>query len=303
MKNLKLFLIICFLLAITIVISCKTKRFATTTATYSVTASNEAIAHGKDLVFSSCADCHYNQKDQKFTGARLSEAPGIIGKIYAANLTHSQADGIPALYTDAQLKYMLKTGVARDGRFLPYMLRPNMSDGDLNAIVAFLRSNDPSLAPGTSPGYTHINFIGRTGLNVLAKPLPYKEIKSRPTDKVALGYYLVDNLGCYHCHSKNPANLKPLNPDSTKGYLAGGVKLKNREGNAYRASNITPDKQTGIGNYTQRQFLAALRNGDAPDRKLHAPMPKFKLLKDEEIDAIYAYLQTVTPADHKISHE
>ncbi len=66
------------------------------------------------------------------------------------------------------------------------------------------------------------------------------------------------------------------------------------------ASNITPDKNAGIGNYTRQQFLKALKDGEAPDRKLHPPMPKFDRLSDGEIDAIYAYLQTVPPNDHKV---
>jgi len=68
-----------------------------------------------------------------------------------------------------------------------------------------------------------------------------------------------------------------------------------------RASNITPDKTTGIGNYSQRDFLRALKEGVEPNGdKLKPPMPKFTMLKDEEINDIYAYLQTVPPKSHKI---
>jgi mono/diheme cytochrome c family protein len=66
------------------------------------------------------------------------------------------------------------------------------------------------------------------------------------------------------------------------------------------ASNITPDKQTGIGNYTQTDFRKAVKAGEAPGRKLHPPMPKFSTLSDREVDDIYAYIQTIFPADHKI---
>lgn len=306
MKHLKIITSIFFLTMIAIVISCKTKKFTTTTSTYDVKISAIAVARGKELVFSSCAGCHYNEANKKFMGTHLLDVPGIIGKVYAANLTQSKSYGIPPLYTNAQLKYMLKTGVARDGRFLPYMLRPNMSEDDLNAIVAYLRSDDYAVTPAdTVAGYTHLNLIGRTAMNAAAKPLPYKTGIKTPdgSNQAALGYYLVDNLECFHCHSKSLTSLNALYPNQTKGYLAGGLPLKNHQGNAYKASNITPDKQTGIGNYTQQQFLAALRDGDAPDRKLHAPMPKFKLLKDEEINAIYAYLLTVPAADHQVKHQ
>ncbi len=121
--------------------------------------------------------------------------------------------------------------------------------------------------------------------------------ESNPT---ALGYYLVDNLGCFHCHSKSLTTLNLINPDQTKGYLAGGIKLKGEKGTVVVASNITPDKNAGIGNYTRKQFLRALKDGEAPDRKLHPPMPRFDRLSDGEIDAIYAYLQTVPSNDHKV---
>ena len=290
---------------IAVVISCKTKRFATTTVASPAAITAASIYRGKELVFSSCAGCHYNNNTGKFIGNRLVDVPGIIGKVYAANLTQSKSYGVPPLYSDAQLRYMLKTGIARDGRFLPYMLRPNMSETDLNAIVAYLRSGDPAVTPAdTVAGYTHLNFIGKIAMNSMAKPLPYKQDVKTPAENnpVALGYYLVDNLGCFHCHSKSLTSLNALFPKQSKGYLAGGQLLKNDDGGVYMASNITPDKQTGIGDYTSEQFLKALRDGQAPTRKLHAPMPEYKMLKDAEINAVYAYLQTVAPINHTVKH-
>jgi mono/diheme cytochrome c family protein len=68
-----------------------------------------------------------------------------------------------------------------------------------------------------------------------------------------------------------------------------------------RAANITPDKNTGIGDYTQEQFLRAMKEGITPDGgKLKPPMPKFKMLRNEEINDIYAYLQTVPAKVHAI---
>jgi hypothetical protein len=116
-----------------------------------------------------------------------------------------------------------------------------------------------------------------------------------------MGYYLVDNLGCFHCHSKSLTSLNYLNPDQTKGYLAGGIKFESEGAMEIRASNITPDKLTGIGNYTKEQFRRALADGKTPDRELHPPMPKFTELKEREIDAIYAYLQTVPARRNDIS--
>src|SRR6202012_307249 len=183
-----------------IFIGCKT-RFETTRASYTVTPTTEKLVRGRELVFSICAGCHYDHTVNKFIGRPIEDIPGIAGKVYSANLTHSRSHGIAPKYTDAELKYLFKTGIARDGRYLNYMLRPNMADADINAIIAFLRSDDPSLAAAdTTIGLTHFTFIGKAYMGMHAKPLAYADnVKVPPyDDKVKLGYYLIDNLGCFH---------------------------------------------------------------------------------------------------------
>ena len=285
-----------------VVIGCKTK-FATTASSYKVVSTTSTLARGKVLAFGVCAGCHYDRKIAKFTGTQIEDVPGIAGKIFSANLTHSQSAGIMPKYTDAEVKYLLKTGVAKDGRYLTYMLRPNMADSDIDAIIAYFRSNDPAVAADNHiAGKTDLTFIGKAFMNLKAKPLPYQANVPLPAaaDHIKTGYYLVDNLGCFHCHSKSLTKLNYLNPDQTKGYLAGGIKMKGENGTDVNASNITPDKNTGIGDYTQEQFYNALTTGNAPDRKLKAPMPKFTMLNKDEINSIYAYLQTVPAKEHAI---
>jgi mono/diheme cytochrome c family protein len=289
------------LIMIVVIISCKT-QFETTKASYKTVRSSQAFDRGKELAFSICAGCHYNRTAKKFIGNKIEDVPAIAGTVYSANLTHS-TNGVMHQYSDAEIRYLLKTGVARDGRFLSYMLRPNMAEDDINSVIVYLRSNDPAVAAdNTIVGHTHLTFIGKTFMNMHAKPIPYKQGVKLPSpgDRVALGYYLVDNLGCFHCHSKSLTQLNYLNPDQTEGYLAGGMKLKGEQGAEIRASNITPDKTTGIGGYTREEFRKALTNGQAPSRTLKPPMPKFRMLKEQEIDAIYAYLQTVPAKYNKV---
>ena len=294
-------LILAFI-AVIAAISCKT-RFATTTSDFKAGRSPAEVERGRVLVYSICAGCHYNRQADKFIGNRIEDVPGIAGKVYSANLTHSKTNGIPQKYTDAQLKYLLKTGIAYDGRFISYMLRPNMAESDLNAIVAFLRSDDPGLAAAdTTIGPTHYNMFGKIYMNMHAKPLPYKAIANRPGEgePVALGRYLADNLGCFHCHSKSLTSLNYLYPEQTPGFMAGGTKLKGEQGKMVTAPNITPDKNSGIGDYTREQFIKAIKDGEAPQKKLVPPMPKFKLLSDAEAGAIYAYLKTIPPVEHAV---
>jgi len=291
----------CVAMCAVIIISCKT-RFATTKATYVATPSPQAFKHGKDLVYTICAGCHYDRSVNKFIGTPIHDVPGIAGKVFSANLTHSATHGLPPRYTDAQLKYLFKTGIAKDGRYLNYMLRPNMSDEDINDIIVFLRSNDPAVAAAdTTIGLTHYTLIGKVYNSMSAKPLAYKDgIKTPTTDNpVALGGYLVDIVGCFHCHSNSFTSLNFQYPDQSKGYLAGGIKFKDEKGNIIYASNITVDKNTGIGDFTKLQFREAVKDGKAPNDRLKPPMPQFKNLSDAEVDAIYAYLQTVPAVYHK----
>src|ERR1700749_1560264 len=111
MKNYKGVLIISVLLA-AIIISCKT-QFETTKATFTATPSPTALAHGRDLAFTICAGRHYDRGVKKFIGTPIHDVPGIVGKVFSANLTHSKTHGIAPDYTDAELKYLFRTGIAK----------------------------------------------------------------------------------------------------------------------------------------------------------------------------------------------
>ncbi len=284
-------------------ISCRF-YFKTTTDTFVAHATPSSVENGRNLALVICAGCHYDQKAEKFIGKGLNDLPRIAGKLYSANLTHSTTHGRPPQYSDAELFYLLKTGIAKNGKFMPYMMKPMMADADVNDIIAFLRSDDPALAAAdTTLGKTKINFIGKTGMRLLAKPQPYNKGVARPdeNDPVAYGRYLVGIVGCYHCHSQKVKKLDYLNPESTKGYLSGGIKVKDPKGNRLRAPNLTPDKETGIGNFTREDFFKAVREGEAPSgRKLSPPMPKFKAMTDKQVESIYAYLKSLAPVKHKV---
>jgi mono/diheme cytochrome c family protein len=278
--------------------------FKTTTDKLEAKENSNSFKRGKNLAFNICAGCHYDYQTNRFTGKSLNDLPKIAGHLYSANLTQSITHGVSPQYTDAELFYLLKTGIGRDGKFLPYMMRPMMADEDINDIIVYLRSNDQAVAPtDTTVGRTHINFIGKTGLRIAAKPQPYNKGVQRPDEKdsISNGRYLVAVIGCYHCHSKKVLGLNYLEPEKSKGYLQGGIKLKDPEGKRLWGPNLTPDKETGIGNFTKADFRKAVREGIRPDgRKLSPPMEQFRSLTDKQVDAIYAYLQGLKPAHHKV---
>jgi mono/diheme cytochrome c family protein len=267
---------------------------------FHISAAGGDAAHGKLLVMNSCGGCHYNRTTGKFIGKRLSDFPKLLGKTRSANLTASAAYSPVPHYTDAELAYLLRTGIKRDGHFVPYMLRPNMADQDLKDILAYLRSGEGAVAAtDTTVGHTHLNLLGRMGVKLIFKPQPFKLHIPQPATEVEQGRYLVDNISCFHCHSKKKTGLNYQNPEDSKGYLIGGMKLKSEHGTV-RGRNLTPDKETGIGLYSKEDFRQAVQHLKARDgRRLRPPMEAFKLT-DEEADAIYAYLHTLPPKHHKV---
>ena len=278
--------------------------FSTTKDQLQSTPKPQSLERGKNLVFTICSGCHYDPKINRFIGKSLNDLPKIGGHLYSANLTHSKMYGRTDAYSDAELFYLLKTGISRSGKFMPYMMKPMMADEDVNDIIVFLRSDDASLKPtDTSVGTTHINLIGRTGLRFVMGPQPYNKGVTRPNEQnpVEYGRYLVAIIGCYHCHSKKIMGLNFFDAEKTKGYLLGGIKLKDPKGNRIYAPNLTPDKETGIGNYSESDFGKAVTEGiDPSDRQLSPPMDKFKSLTDKQVHAIYSYLKSIPAVHHYV---
>ena len=105
-------------------------------------------------------------------------------------------------------------------------------------------------------------------------------------DIVARGAYLLRAAGCVSCHTV-PGGVA----------LAGGRAMSTPFGTFY-TPNITPDRETGIGGWTDADFLRALREGVRPDGARYFPVfpyPSFTGISDEDGLAIKAYLFSLTP--------
>ncbi|HYG43655.1 MAG TPA: cytochrome c [Bordetella sp.] len=105
-------------------------------------------------------------------------------------------------------------------------------------------------------------------------------------DQLLRGRYLVQAADCAACHTADRG-----------APFAGGVPLASPFGKFY-GTNITPDTEAGIGNWSADDFYAALHDGVAPDRQLYPAMPytSYRQLSRADSDAMYAYLRTVKPA-------
>ena len=111
------------------------------------------------------------------------------------------------------------------------------------------------------------------------------------------GRYLVQSIvACGNCHT----------PQGEKGpllgmELAGGLPFEEPGMRAF-SSNITPDKTTGIGDWTDAQIITAIREGKRPDGTLIGPPMPFHLyrqLSDADARAIVAYLRSVKPVKNQ----
>jgi mono/diheme cytochrome c family protein len=105
-------------------------------------------------------------------------------------------------------------------------------------------------------------------------------------DPLARGRYLVKAADCAACHTT-----------SDGAPFAGGVKLASPFGTFY-GTNITPDRDHGIGNWSADDLYKALHDGVTPDKQLYPAMPytSYRQLSRADSDAIYAYLMAQKPA-------
>ena len=114
------------------------------------------------------------------------------------------------------------------------------------------------------------------------------------------GKYLVNFGGCSDCHT--PGNFFG-HPDMSR-YLGGSdVGFAVPGLGVFVGRNLTPDKETGLGNWTRAQIITAFTTGKRPDGRQLAPiMPwmDFGKLSKADANAIAAYLQSLKPVSHAV---
>lgn len=116
---------------------------------------------------------------------------------------------------------------------------------------------------------------------------------------VERGAYLMKSIvACGNCHTVQTPNGPLADRD-----LAGGMEIPD-EGMVARVPNITSDKETGIGKWTEAQIILAIREGKRPDGSIIGPpMPigQYRKMADEDVKAIVAYLQQTKPVAGKVA--
>ena len=121
--------------------------------------------------------------------------------------------------------------------------------------------------------------------------------------QILRGRYLVTAVaGCADCHSPNK---NPNDPTWLAGYMAGtpGQPFNVGPGFEIYPANITPDKDTGIGNWTPKQVFNALRQGIDNEGHVLCPLmpwPTYRNMSDRDTWAIVAYLKSLTPVSNNV---
>ncbi len=117
---------------------------------------------------------------------------------------------------------------------------------------------------------------------------------------VKRGQHLVDTRGCVLCHSPIDEKRRML-PGMR---LAGGMRFRIEPFGEFPTGNLTSDKDTGLGNWTDDEIKRVITKGTLRDgtRLLPYPMdwPSFSTMKPADIDAIVAYLRTVPPVSNRV---
>ena len=273
----------------------------------------ERIKHGQYLAnhVSVCIDCHSQRDFSVWSGPIIpgtfgkggeafTQDFGFPGKFYAKNLTPEHL----GKWTDGEIFRAVTTGVNKDGKALfPIMQWPHyakMDPEDIKDIIAYIRTlepikNDPPASEADFP----MNFI----LNTMpAKAEPGK--RPDKSDELAYGGYLVNAASCGECHTKAEKGKVVGEP------FAGGFEFHLPNG-LVRSANITPDKESGIGNLSEADFIAkfkAYTDSSYKPKKINPgemqtvmPWMMFAGMDSSDLRAIYKYLRTVKPVGKPVN--
>jgi len=274
----------------------------------------DRIARGKYLAnhVAICMDCH-SQRDwsiyagpiKKGTfgggGEKFGKESGFPGTLYSKNITPYSLEN----WSDGEIFRTITTGENKDGKALfplmPYHSYAQMDKEDLYSIIAYLRSL-PALkndVPERELDFP-VNFIVNT--------IPAKAVLSTKPDTnnvLAYGKYLVTTASCVECHSKVDKGKRIAGTE-----FGGGREFNFPNDTVVTSANITPDKETGIGNWSEELFVQKFKQFS--DSTYHAqqvggndfntvmPWLMYSGMTEKDLASVYAYLRTVKPIKNTV---
>lgn len=265
----------------------------------------EQIARGQYIfaMAGGCA-CHTEPKGVHNAGARAFPIP--LGTVYSTNLTPDKETGLGD-WNDQQFMDAMTKGLRKDASRLlpvmPYTLYSGMAQEDLRALLAYLRSLKP-VKKATPELKTSTPFARSVATAAWLKAFGtfYESPAQAPKGGIARGKYLTDHVAiCGDCHT--PRNA--LGVPSRSLYMAGSPK----DGPIGElVPNITPDKETGIGDWKREDIAELLLKGIKPDfdnvqglmlEVIQGAPHGYKDMTKEDALAIADYLKSIPAIKNK----
>jgi mono/diheme cytochrome c family protein len=222
-----------------------------------------------------------------------------LGTVRASNLTADAETGLGG-WSEAEIVRALRNGQRRDGRLLapvmPYEWFHRMSDDDALAVSRYLKT-----LPGVRNQVTQSpNLIFKLGKVFFLRPKKAIPAAAPPRALTAeYGGYLARHVGlCADCHT--PRGRLFAKPNKSRLFAGNARPPKGFPANP---SNLTPDPTTGVGSWSEEDFLRTIRTGvDPAGRTLHSFMPweQMRRMSDDDLRAIYRYLRFLRPSRNHV---
>jgi mono/diheme cytochrome c family protein len=262
-----------------------------------ITVTPELVQRGEYLARAGdCVSCHTAPGGQPFAGGRLFDL-GEMGRLYSPNITPDRDTGIGS-WSDDDFRAALQLGIGKGGTHLypafPYASFTLVSDEDALAIKAYLFSLKPvhNVAPANAMRFPYDQRFLMAYWSWLFDP---NERLAADPGKPAdwnRGRYLVEGLGhCGECHTGR--NLLQAR-ESSKAY-AGAITQN------WKAYDISPDHDTGIGGWSDQDLESYLSSGFAQGHgPASGPMAEaivnsLHYLTAQDIHSMVVYLRSLTP--------
>ncbi|MEG3130294.1 c-type cytochrome [Pantoea cypripedii] len=270
-------------------------------ATFSAHAENATdsaalIAKGKYLAIAAdCGACHTAPGNGvEMGGGYIISSP--LGNIVSSNITPSKIAGI-GNYSEADFAKAVREGVNKQGQNLypamPYTSYAKISDDDIHALYAyFMHGVKPD---DKVPAQTDLPFPFNIRASMMVWNLLFADDQRFTPDTgksaaVNRGDYLVNALAhCDTCHTPRNALMGQNNDKALSGGSLG----------SWYAPNITPDREAGIGNWSDAEIAQYLKTGHVAGKAQAAgPMAEaiehsLQYLSDDDINAMVAYLRQI----------
>jgi mono/diheme cytochrome c family protein len=251
--------------------------------------------------------CHTAEDGPVNAGGRPLKTP--YGTFYGTNITPDPTHGI-GKWTNRQVIDSIRLGVRPDGSVLspvmPYPAFSGMTDEDVTALVAYLRSV-PAVARANQPHALSLPFVG---LAMRAWRWLFFDPGSAPARApeagVERGRYISEHVAhCQECHT----------PRTRTGTLDRSLYLAGNQAgiDGEVTPNITPEVKTGIGEWSEDEIVSLLQTGFRPNfdnvQGLMALVIEgvreggYKDMTQEDALAVARYLKSVPPIIHQVKKE